>query len=191
MRLLAVATAAVALAGCGAAQQPVEHKIPNDAAGSDRLFSLPRGYGVRCAAAMSARRGGDGDGVSVLVSRSGTELATAALRFSDDDAARQAYAATMSPQSRRCYADGFAAELARRYRVHVRSVRTEPQRVDGVGDDRAGARVTVMLTGPRGDVTAEADTAVIRLGSVLSLNQSIDVTAAHPAPDLRLVEAIS
>src|SRR6187397_428376 len=102
MRLLALATAAVALAGCGAAQQPVEHKIPNDAAGSDRLFSLPRGYGVRCAAAMSARRSGDGDGVSVLVSRSGTELATAALRFSDDDAARQAYAATISPQSRRC-----------------------------------------------------------------------------------------
>ncbi len=191
MRFLALATAAVALAGCGAAQQPVEHKIPDAVAGSDRLFSLPRGYGVRCAAAMSARRSGDGEGVSVLVGRGGTELATAALRFSDDDAARQAYAATISPQSRRCYADGFAAELAHRYRVHVRSVQTRPQRVDGVGDERAGTHVTVMLTGPRGDVTANADTAVIRLGSVLSLNQSIDVSAPHPAPDLRLVEALS
>ena len=190
MRLLALATAAVVLAGCGA-EKPVEHKVPNDIAGFDRVFSLPRGYGVRCAAAMSARRRGDGEGVSVLVSRGGTELATAALRFSDDDAARQAYAATISPQSRRCYADGFASELAHRYRAHVRSVQTKPQRVDGVGDERAGTRVTVILAGPRGDVTANADTAVIRLGSVLSLNQSIDVSAAHPAPDLKLVEALS
>jgi hypothetical protein len=192
MRPLALAAAAaVVLAGCGGTQKPVEHKIPNGIVGYDKLVNLPRGYGIRCAGAMSARRSGNGEGVAVLVNRGGIELATAALTFSDDDAARRAYAATLSPQSRRCYADGFVAELARHYRVHVRSVRTAPRQVDGAGDEHAGTRVTVILAGPRGDVTVNADTLVFRLGSTLSFNQSIDVSAADLAPDLQLVEALS
>jgi hypothetical protein len=186
MRLLPLAAVAV-LAGCGA-QQPVEHRIPGDFTGFDRSFDLPRGYGVRCAAAMSARRSGDGSGVTVLVNRAGIELATAALRFEDAGGARRAYAATISPRSRRCYADGFVAELVRRYHVRVRRVKIGPWHVDPIGDERAGTRVTVMLAG---GVTVQADTAAIRTGSALSLEQSIDISAAALAPDLKLVEALS
>src|SRR5262245_39274094 len=103
MRLLVLA-AVVVLAGCGAAQKPVEHKVPGGITGFDRLFNLPRDYGIKCAEAMSARRSGDGDGAAVLVNRGGIELATAALRFDDVGTARRAYAATIN--SRRCYADG-------------------------------------------------------------------------------------
>jgi hypothetical protein len=185
MRPLALAVAAV-LAGCGAAQTPVEHKVPGGIAGWDRLFNLPRGYGIRCAEAMSARRSGDGDGAAVLVNRGGIELATAALRFSDDEAARRAYAATIN--ARRCYANGFVAELVRHYRVRVHSVETKPWRADRVGDEQDGTRVTVVLAG---NVTVHADTAAIRTGSALYLEQSVDISALAKAPDLELVEALS
>jgi hypothetical protein len=188
MRLLALALAAAALAGCGA-QKPVEHRVPGGAfSGFSRLFNLPRGYGVRCADAMHARHSGDGDGAAVLVNGDGVQLVTAALRFSDDDAARQAYAATIDPRSRRCYADGFAAELAHRYRVRVRSVRTGPWHVDKLGDEQAGTRVTVVLAG---NITVHADTAAIRIGSAFYFDQEIDISAAAQAPDLKLVEALS
>jgi len=187
MRRLALVVVVAALAGCGA-QKPVEHKIPGDFQGYTR-WDLPRGYGIRCADAMSARRGGDGDGASVIVNRGGVQLLTAALRFSDTAAAGRAYAASVSARASRCYADGFAAELARRYRVHVLSVKTAPWHVDPIGDERSGTRVTVGLAG---QVTVHADTAVIRTGSALSFDQAIDITGLErPAPDLRLVEALS
>src|SRR5262245_33560659 len=170
MHLLVLAAVAVAFAGCGAAGKPVEHKVPGGIAGFDRLFNLPRGYGVKCPAAMSARRGGDGDGVAVLVNRGGIELATAALRFTGDEAARRADAAAHG--ARLCYANGFVAELVRRYRVHVHSVETRPWHVDRLGDEQAGTRVTVVLAG---NVTVHADTAAIRTGSALSFEQSIDI----------------
>lgn len=190
MRLLALAAAAAVLAGCGAAQKPVEHKVPGGGfTGFTRLFDLPRGYGVRCADAMHARRGGDG-GAATLVSVDGVQLVTAALRFDDDAGAERAYAASVSPQVRRCYADGFAAELVRRYHVRVRHVQVGPSHVDRLGDEQAGARVTVVLAG---DVTVHADTAVIRRGSALYLEQAIDISAARPrgAPDLQLVAALA
>ncbi len=195
MRLFALVAAAAVLAGCGA-QKPVEHSIPGDFLGF-RRFDLPRGYGVRCADAMQARHGGSGDGATVVVNGDGVQLLTAALRFSDADAAERAYAASISPRARRCYADGFAAELTRRYRVSVRRVETQPWEVDPIGDERAGTRVTVVLAGRRGDVTVHADTAVIRTGSALSFDQAIDISAALEgraragAPDLQLVAALS
>jgi hypothetical protein len=185
MRLLVVA-AVVVLAGCGAAQKPVEHKVPGGITGFDRLFNLPRGYGVRCAEAMSARRGGDGDGVAVLVNHDWIELATAALRFSDTAGARRAYTAAVNAAARVCYANGFVAELVRRYHVHVHRVETRPWHVDKLGDEQAGTRVTVDVGGR----VVHADTAVIRTGSALSFDQSIDVSALG-GTDLKLVEALS
>lgn len=193
MRLLALAAAAAVLAGCGAAQKPVEHKVPGGAfSGFTRLFDLPRGYGVRCADAMHARRSGDG-GAATLVSVDGVQLVTSALRFSDDAGAERAYVASISPRARRCYADGFAAELKRRYRVRVLRVETKPWKVDPIGDERDNARASVVLAGAGGDVTVQADTAVIRVGSALYVNQTIDISAASPrgAPDLRLVQALA
>jgi hypothetical protein len=187
MRLLVLAAAAAALAGCGA-QEPVEHKVSGDFTGFSRLFDLPRGYGVHCAEAMSARRGGDGSGASVLVNGAGVQLATAALRFDDAAAAHRAYAASIGPQAQRCYAAGFAAELARRYRVRVRRVDTKPWHVDRIGDEQSGTRVVVSLAG---GASVHADTALIRTGSALSFEQSIDISAAARAPDLRLVAALS
>jgi hypothetical protein len=192
MRLLAFVAAAVVLAGCGV-QKPVEHKVPGGAfTGFSRLFDLPRGYGVRCADAMHARRGGDG-GSAVLVNGDGVQLVTAALRFSDTGAARRAYAASIGTRARSCYADGFAAELVRRYRVRVRRVQIGPWKVDPIGDERHGTRVTVVLAGADGDITVHADTAVIRTGSALYFDQDIDISPARPrgAPDLRLVEALA
>jgi hypothetical protein len=193
MRLLALAAAAAVLAGCGAVQKPVEHKVPGGAfSGFNRLFDLPRGYGVRCADAMHARRSGDG-GAATLVNVEGVQLVTSALRFSDDAGAERAYVASISPQARRCYADGFAAELARRYRVRVLRVGTKPWKIDPIGDERDNARASVVLAGAHGDVTVQADTAVIRIGSALYVNQAIDISAASPrgAPDLRLVQALA
>ena len=187
MRPFVLAAAAAVLAGCGA-QTPVEHKIPNAIGGFGRLFDLPRGYGVRCAEAMSARRSGDGNGVSVLVNGGGVQLATAALRFDDAGAAKRAYAASIGPRAQRCYANGFAAELARRYRVRVRRVETKPWHVDRIGDEQSGTRVVVSLAG---GATVHADTAVVRTGSALSFDQAIDISAAARAPDLRLVAALS
>jgi hypothetical protein len=185
MRLFALAAAVAVLAGCGA-QKPVEHKVPGGIGGFSRLFDLPRGYGVRCADAMQARHDGDGDGVSVLVNGDGVQLATAALRFSSTAAAGRAYAASISPRAQRCYADGFVAELAHRYHVHVRRVRTRPWHVDPIGDERSGTRVSVDLGGR----VVHADTAVIRTGSALSFDQEIDVSALG-GTDLKLVEALS
>src|SRR3954451_23554579 len=207
MRLIALAAAAAVLAGC-AAQKPVEHKVPGGAfTGFNRLFDLPRGYGVRCADAMHARRSGDGaggpvawhprrsgdGGAAVLVNVDGVQLGTAALRFADDAAAERAYVASISPQARRCYADGFVGELVRRYGVRVRRVRTGPWKVDAIGDERDGSRVTVVLAGAHGDVTVHAQLAVVRIGSAVSLAQEIDISAARPpgAPDLRLVQALA
>jgi hypothetical protein len=193
MRLFALLTSAVVLAGCGAAKTPVEHKVPGGAfTGFTRLFDLPRGYGVRCADAMHARRSGDG-GAATLVSDEGVQLVTAALRFSDVSGAERAYAASISPQARRCYADGFAAELERRYRVRVRRVETKPWKIDPIGDERDNARASIVLAGADGDVTVYGDTAVVRIGSALYVNQTIDISAAHPrgAPDLRLVQALA
>jgi hypothetical protein len=188
MRPYALLALIAVLAGCGA-QKPVEHKVAGDFTGFDRRFDLPRGYGVRCDAAMRARRSGEGDGATVLVNRDGVQLLTAALRFSDDAAAARAYAASLSAQAGRCYADGFVAELVRRFRVRVVRVKTGPWKVDPIGDERAGTRVTVVLAG---NVTLHADTAVIRTGSALSLEQAIDISALRrPALDLRLVEALS
>jgi len=192
MRLIALAAAAAVLAGC-AAQKPVEHKVPGGAfTGFNRLFDLPRGYGVRCADAMHARRSGDG-GAAVLVNVDGVQLGTAALRFADDAAAERAYVASISPQARRCYADGFVGELVRRYGVRVRRVRTGPWKVDAIGDERDGSRVTVVLAGAHGDVTVHAQVAVVRIGSAVSVAQEIDISAARPhgAPDLRLVQALA
>jgi hypothetical protein len=189
MRLFALAAAAAVLAGCGA-QKPVEQKVPGGAfSGFSRLFNLPRGYGVRCADAMHARHSGDG-GSAVLVNGDGVQLMTAALRFSDDDAAKRAYAASISPGARDCYARGFVAELVDRYGVHVERVNQGPWKVDRIGDERSGTRVTVVL---QGNVTVHADTAVVRTGSALSLDQAIDISAARPHgdPDLKLVEALS
>jgi hypothetical protein len=192
MRPFALVAAAVVLAGC-AVQKPVEHKVPGGAfTGFSRLFDLPRGYGVRCADAMHARRDGDG-GSAVLVNGDGVQLVTAALRFSGTGAAQRAYAASISRQARSCYADGFVAELVHRYRVRVRRVQIGPWKVDPIGDERHGTRVTVVLAGADGDIAVHADTAVIRTGSALYFDQDIDISPARPrgAPDLRLVEALA
>jgi hypothetical protein len=190
--ILASVAAAVMLAGCGA-QKPVTRTVPGLTFG--KLVELPRGYGVKCPAAMQARHSGSGNGASMLVNSAGVQLVTAALRFSDAGAAQRAYAASISPQTQRCYADGFVAELIRRYDVKVRRVQTRPWKVDSrIGDERSGTRVSVVIAGGRRDVTVSAASAAIRIGSALSIEQSIDLTALGSragAPDLRLVAALS
>jgi hypothetical protein len=192
-RFALLVLAVVLFAGCGA-DKPVTKTIPGDFLGY-KLVQLPRGYGVKCAAAMRARHGGSGDGASMVVNGSGVQLVTAALRFSDAGGARRAYAATISPRTRQCYAAGFVAELVRKYGVKVRRVSTAPSKVASqVGDERSGTRVSVVVAGRRRDVTVSADTAAIRIGSALSIDEAIDLTALGSrvrAPDPGLAEAIS
>jgi hypothetical protein len=192
-RLSLLALALALLAGCGA-EKPVTKTIPGDFLG-DKLVQLPRGYGVKCEAAMRARHDGSGDGASMLVNEGGVQLVTAALRFSDAGGAQRAYAATISPQTQRCYAAGFAAELSRRYRVKVRRVGTEPSKVTSdIGDEHAGTRVNVVVAGRHGDVTVSADTTAVRLESELSIDQVIDLGALGTrvrVPDPGLAEAVS
>jgi hypothetical protein len=56
--ILAFTAAAVMLAGCGE-QKPVTRTVPGDFLGY-KLAELPRGYGVKCPAAMQARHSGSG-----------------------------------------------------------------------------------------------------------------------------------
>src|ERR1700742_2050802 len=169
--------AALALLTACSAQKPVVRSVPGDFLGQ-KLAQLPRGYGIRCPAAMQARHGGAGDGAATLFDPAGRQLVTAALRFRDPGAAQRAGAAPISPEARRCYADGFVAELVRRYGVKVRRVETGPPQLTArLGDAHAGSRVSVVVAGERGDVTVTADSSAIRIGSALSLDQVIDVSA--------------
>jgi hypothetical protein len=190
--LPACAAALLLLAGCGA-QKPVTRDIPGDFLGY-KLADLPHGYGIKCPAAMQVRHKGAGDGASTMFNAAGVQLVSGALRFSDAGAAQWAYAATISPQARRCYADGFAAELVRRYHVKVRRVQTGPAKVgSAAGDERSASRVSVVIAAGRGDLTVFADSSAIRSGSALSINQVIDLTAlgrAAGAPDLGLAQAL-
>jgi hypothetical protein len=185
--------AVVLLAGCGA-QKPVIRDVPGDFLGN-KLAQLPRGYGIRCAAAMQARHSGSGDGASTLFNRAGLQLVTSALRFRDAGTAQLAYAESISPQTQRCYADGFVTELVRRYGVNVRSVSTGPSKIASrLGDQRSGSRVTVVIAAGGRDVRVFADSSSSRIGSALSINQVIDLTALGDlarAPDLQLAQALS
>ena len=193
-RTLAACAAAVALtAGCGA-QKPVTRTIPGDFLGY-KLVQLPRGYGIKCPSAMQARQRGSGEGASMLVDADGVQLVTAALRFDDAAAAGRAYAASISPEAQRCFADGFVAELTRRYGVKVRRVRTGPANVDPqIGDERSATRVSVVIAAGRREATLSVDSTAVRIGSALSIDQAIDVTALGRRggePDLQLAAAVS
>jgi hypothetical protein len=189
--ILACAAAAMMLAGCGA-QEPVARPLPKGFLGQ-KLAHLPRGYGIKCEAAMQARKSGSG-GAATLINFDGVQQMTSALEFSDVDVARRAYAASISPQTQQCYAEGFGAELVRRYGVKVRRVRTAPWEMDStVGDERSGTRVSFVIAVGRRDVTVTAESAVVRTGSTLGLNQFIDTTALgrrEGTPDLRLAQAL-
>ena len=191
--ILALAAAVVLLAGCSA-HKPVIRTVPGDFLG-EKLAQLPRGYGIWCAAAMQARHSGSGAGASTLFNAAGLQLVAAALRFADAGAAQTAYAATISPQTRQCYADGFVAELVRRYGVKVRRVETGPSQVASrIGDERSGSRVTVVIALRGRDVRVFADSSAIRIGSALSISQVIDLTALGSSarePDLELAQALS
>jgi hypothetical protein len=141
---------------------------------------------------MRVRHSGSGDGASMLLGFTGVQLVTAALRFYDAGAARRAYAASTSAETQRCYADGFAAELVRRFHVTVRRVRSGPSPVGSqVGDEQSGTRVSVVIATGRRDVTVSADSIAIRIGSELSVSQVIDISALGRAPDLQLAAALS
>jgi hypothetical protein len=190
--MLACAIAAVILAGCGA-REPVARPLPKGFLGQ-KLAQLPRGYGIKCDAAMKARHSGSG-GAATLINFDGVQQMTSALEFSDSDAARRAYTASISSQTQQCYVDGFGAELVRRYGVKVRRVRTAPWKLDPtVGDERSGTRVSLVITVGRRDVTVTVESAVVRTGSTLSINQFIDTTGLgrrEGTPDLRLAQALS
>jgi hypothetical protein len=189
--MLACAVAAVMLAGCGA-QEPVARPLPDGFLGQ-KLAQLPRGYGIKCHAAMQSRHSGSG-GAATLINFDGVQQMTSALEFSDSDAARRAYAASTSAQTRQCYVDGFGAELARRYGAKVRRVRTAPWKIDPtVGDERSGTRVSLVIADGRRDVTVTVESAVVRIGATLSINQFIDTTRLgrrEGTPDLRLAQAL-
>jgi hypothetical protein len=144
---------------------------------------------------MRARHSGSGDGASMVVNESGVQLVVSALRFSDAGEAQRAYAASISPQTRECYADGFAAELIRRYGVKVRRVHTGPSSIASkIGEVHDATRVSVVVAARHGDVTVSAETTAVRIGSALSIDQIIDLTALgsrNRAPDPGLAAAIS
>jgi hypothetical protein len=117
--------ALVVLAGCGASSPVVPERL---APGT--VMQLPRDYGIKCPAAMLARRGGVG-GSGIWTDADGGGLTIGALRFPDEESARRAYAATVSPQAQRCYADGVAAALAQHWGVKVRRMQTRPSKRDG------------------------------------------------------------
>src|SRR3954470_21786579 len=143
---------------------------------------------------MRARHSGSG-GAATLINFDGVQQMTSALEFSDADAARRAYAASISSQTQRCYADGVGAELVRRYGVKVLRVRTAPWKLDPtVGDERLGTRVSLVIAVGRRHVTVTVESAVVRIGSTLSISQFIDTTGLgqqEGAPDLRLAQALS
>jgi hypothetical protein len=63
-----------------------------------------------------------------------------------------------------------------------------------LGDERSGARLSVVIVAGRHHVTVSADPSAIRTGAALSINQVIDLAAlagASRGPDLRLAQALS
>jgi hypothetical protein len=103
---------------------------------------------------------------------------TVVLRFADAESARRAYAATVSPQAQRCYAEGVAAELVRRYGIKVRRVQTRPVKVDSTtSDEESRSRLSIVVAAGRHDVTVSVESTTGRFGSVLSINQDIDMFA--------------
>jgi hypothetical protein len=172
--LSTLSAALAVLAGCGA-HTPAVHSIPGSPSG--KLVDLPLNSGIKCPAAMRARSSGTGD-AGMWASTDGLQLVTVALRFADAESARRAYAATVSPQAQRCYAEGVAAELVRRYGIKVRRVQTRPVKVDSTtSDEESRSRLSIVVAAGRHDVTVSVESTTARFGSVLSINQDIDMFA--------------
>jgi hypothetical protein len=175
--LMALSATLVMLAGCGS-QGPVVHSIEGSSTG--KLVDVPLGYGIKCPAAMLARgSGSEGTGVAgIWASTDGVQLASAVLRFGDVESARRAYAASVSPQTQRCYAQGVTAELVRQYGIKVRRAQTRPVQFDSTtNDEESRSRLSIVVAVGGHDVTVSIESSTVRTDTTLGLNEDIDMTA--------------
>jgi hypothetical protein len=172
--LLTLCALLAVLTGCGA-QEPVVHSIAGSRTG--KVVDLPLDYGIKCPEAMRARSGGTG-GAGMWADTDGVQLVIASLRFADAESARRAYAATVSPQAQRCYAEGVVAELVRRYGIKVRRVQTRPVKVGAkTSDEETRSRLSIVVATGRRDVTVSVESTTARFGSLLAINEDIDMYA--------------